>query len=107
MQPKGRMVVKKPRKSKTDREKLADALERASKKLGTVRASSIRAKWESLSTGRGGKDRLVGDGLMISMLQAQLSYIEIQALFNCGKGRICRIKNPGAYAREEKGDSSM
>ena len=35
VQPKGRMVVQKPRKMKTEREKLVDALKRAYEKLET------------------------------------------------------------------------
>ena len=33
--PKGRMIVRRPRKSKTDKEKLEDALKRVKKKLGS------------------------------------------------------------------------
>ena len=47
VQPKGRMVVQKPRKIKTEREKLADALKRAYEKLRTERASSMKAKSRS------------------------------------------------------------
>ena len=67
--PQGRMVVKKPRKTKSDKEKLADALKRAHKKLGVDKATSLKAEWDGMSTGRGGKDRLVGDGLITSMLK--------------------------------------
>ena len=59
-----------------------------------------------MSTGRGGKDRLVGNALISSMLKMGLSYIEIQALFKCGKGRICRVNNPGKYSREANENST-
>ena len=52
----------------------------------------------------GGKDRMVGNGLISSMLQLGLSYIEIRSLFSCGKGRIFRVKNSGAYSRVEEHD---
>ena len=66
--PKGRMVVKKPRKTKSDKEKLADALNRAHKKLVVDKATSLKAEWDGMSTGRGGKDRLVGDGLITNLI---------------------------------------
>ena len=69
--PKGSMQVKRPRKSKTDKEKLEDALVRVKKKLGVEKATAMKAKWENLSTGRGGNDRSVGDGLISSMLIAR------------------------------------
>ena len=47
VQPKGRIVVQKPRKIKTKREKLADSLKRAYEKLRTERASSMKAKSRS------------------------------------------------------------
>ena len=72
--PKGRLVVRKPRKTKSDKEKLADALKRAHKKLGADKATSMKAQWDCMSTGRGGKYRLVGDGLITSMLKMGLSY---------------------------------
>ena len=102
--PKGRMKVKRSRKSRTEKEKLADALVRVKKKLGIAETASMKAKWENLSTGRGGKDRLVGNGLISSMLELGLSYIEIQSFFGCGKVWICRVKNPGAYTRTEEPD---
>ena len=52
VQPKGRMVVQKPRKMKTEREKLVDVLKRAYEKLGTERASSMKAKSRRPALGR-------------------------------------------------------
>ena len=60
--PRGRMVVKRPRKIKNEQEKVNDALERVNKKLGAEKAASFKAEWDALSTGRGGKDRLIRDG---------------------------------------------
>ena len=42
--PRGRMVVKRPREIKTEQEKLADALERVYKELGSEKADSMKAK---------------------------------------------------------------
>ena len=58
------MRVRRPRKSKTDKEKLEEALQRVKKKLGVEETNALKAKWGGLSTGRGGKDRLVGNGLI-------------------------------------------
>ena len=44
VRPKGRMVVKRPRKSKSEQDKIADALVRAKKKLGKEETASMRAK---------------------------------------------------------------
>ena len=50
-----------------------------------------------MDTGRGGADAMKGDGMIQTLLKLDLSYAEIQALFNCGRGRICRIHDPEAY----------
>ena len=71
----GRMGVRRPRKSKTDKEKLEEALKRVKKKLGVEETNALKAKWDGLSTGRGEKDRLVGNGLISSKLQLGLSYL--------------------------------
>ena len=40
----GRMRVRRPRKSKTDKEKLEEALKRAKKKLGVEETNALKAK---------------------------------------------------------------
>ena len=53
------MGVRRPRKSKTDKEKLEEAFKRVKKKLGVEKTNAPKAKWDVLSTGRGEKDGLV------------------------------------------------
>ena len=52
---------------------------------------------KSMNTGKGGADALKVNGMIRALLKLDLSYTEIQALFSCGKGRICRIQDPEAY----------
>ena len=42
--PNGRMRVRRPRKSKTDKEKLEEALKRVKKKLGVEETNALKAK---------------------------------------------------------------
>ena len=62
--PNGRMRVRRTRKSEADKEKLEEALKRVKKRLGVEGTNALKAKWDGLSTGRGGKDHLFGSGLI-------------------------------------------
>ena len=108
MRAKGRLVVpRKSRKKLTPEEKKLAALKRAQDKLsvghqdGKLVCKKMREEWDQMETGKGKKDQLKGDGMILSLIQLNLSALEIQAVVGCGGGRIDRLRNRPVSIRKK------
>ena len=93
---KGRLVA--PRRTKklsrkeqeTVRERNAE--KEARRKLGEEKFETLQSRWASLDTGNGGKDQITANGMIVCLLQQNMTQREIRAVFGCGKGRVRRIR---------------
>ena len=64
---------------KTTNERFASALERAVEKIGDVEAKVIKASWDCLDHGYGQEEHGEGDGIIINLINLNLSHIELRA----------------------------
>lgn len=93
---KGRLVV--PRRTRklsrknqeVVREQNAEAAAR--RKLGDDKFNILQERWDHLDTGNGGKDQITANGMIVCLLQQNLTQREIRAVFGCGKGRVRRVR---------------
>ena len=70
-----------------------NALKEARRKLGDAKFESLQSRWVSLDTGNGGADQNTANGMIVCLLQQQLTHREIRAVLGCGKGRIRRVRD--------------
>ena len=93
MRPKGRLVV--PRKrDKIGRDNyLIRATASAKRKLGIDKFNQLKANYSALAAASIVKRRKVEDGMIMSLLQQNMSFDEIRAMFKCGNSRIKRIQD--------------
>ena len=100
---KGRLVVP-SRKGKLsvmqkERNRKAAAKARARNKLGDVEFERLGKLWKTLKSAAHKKDHSSADGIIMSLLQQNLSQREIQETLGCGVSRIGRVRkkmmNPG------------
>ena len=91
----GRLVPARRIKRTTAKEQEAvsnkNALEAAKKKLGSEQVVELQNRQSQLDTSNGGNDQETGNGMIICLLQQNLSHRQIRAVLGCGKGRIRRI----------------
>ena len=107
---KGRLVPQRRTKklSRKDQEAVRErnALREARRKLGDVKFKTLQSQWASLDTGNGGTDQSTANGMIVCLIQQQLTQREIRAVFGCGKGRIRRVRaslrNPERNTKEKK-----
>ena len=92
MRPKGRLVV--PRKGKRiGRDVLLKrAKDSAKRKLGADKFKQLKT-YSALSTASILKRRKLEDGMIMALLQQNLSFDEIRAVFSCGNSRIKRVRD--------------
>ena len=88
---KGRIVIPRSSKKLTKQEKEANALARAKHKLGENEFKRVKDLITSLSS-VGGGDKSVLDGLIMGMLQHNMSNIEIRAVHSFGNSKINRVR---------------
>ena len=62
-------------------------------KLGLENWEKLRANYLALSVASKRKRKRLEDGLIMALLQQNLSFAEIRSIFKCGNTRISRIKN--------------
>ena len=94
---KGRLIparnIKKSNKKLQELVRDQTALKSAKVQLGEQQVAVLRARWQELDTGNGGKDQETGNGMIVCLLQQNLTLREIRQVLGCGKGRIVRIRN--------------
>ena len=97
MRAKGKLVALRKSKKLTEEERRARALERAKGKLGLDETNRIQKLFQSLNV-VGNNSRSVLDGVIMSLLQRNLSHNQIRAVTGIGGPRIDRVirvmKNP-------------
>ena len=94
---KGRLVVPKPLKKSTEAERNLRARMRAKTKLGEDKYKRLRDSYIRCQNTEGVSKTLL-DGVIIGLIQQNLSNLEVRATLGCGFSRIDRlrkaIKNP-------------
>ena len=85
--------TKKHSQKEQERVRVENALKGARRKLGDNKFETLRDRWLSLDTGNGGTDQNTANGMIVCLLQQQLTHREIRAVFGCGKDRIRRIRD--------------
>ena len=90
---KGRLVV--PRSYKRlDPEQVMERADASAKiKLGEETHSKLLANYSALSMASKRKRKKLEDGMIMALLQQNLSANEILSMFKCGNSRIRRIRN--------------
>ena len=93
MRPKGRLVV--PRKgNKIGRDNyLKRATASAQRKLEIDKFNQLKANYSALAAASIVKQRKLEDGLIMSLIQQNMSFDEIRAMFKCGNSRIKRVRD--------------
>jgi hypothetical protein len=77
----------------TQKDKDLNALNKAIEKLGEIEANNVQAAFGALSKSINSDDWDIGNGIIVSLLQQNLSYNEIRQLLGVGSSRIKRIKD--------------
>ena len=91
MRLKGRLVAGRKVKKSTEEERRARTLERSKEKLGIAELNRVQTLFKSLNV-VGNKSRSVLNGLIIGLLQRNLSHYEIRAITGVGGPRVKRIE---------------
>ena len=93
MRPKGRLVV--PRKgNKIGRDMyLKRTPATAQRKLGIDKFNKLKANYSALAAASIVKRRKLEDGLIMSLIQQNMSFDEVRAMFKCGNSRIKRVRD--------------
>ena len=107
---KGRLVPPRRTQKLSRREQEAvrekNALKEAKSKLGDEKFRSLQSRWSALDTGNGGRDQATANGMIVCLIQQELTMREIRAVFGCGKGRIKlireKLRNPSKFASQKK-----
>ena len=103
MRAEGKLVALRKSKKSTEEERRARALERAKGKLGLEEMTRIQNLFQSLNV-MGNNSRSVLDGVIMTLLQRNLSRYQIRAVTGVGGPRIDRVdrvmKNPSLLSKK-------
>ena len=91
MRAKGKIVIPRSYKTLTKQEREAKALARAKYKLGDYEFKRVKNLIASITSVSGGNKRVI-DGLIMGMLQHNMSNGEIRAVHPFGNSKINRIR---------------
>ena len=72
---------------------LKRATDSAKRKLGADKFQQLKTNYSALSTASILKRRKLEDGMIMALLQQNLSFDEIRAVFSCGNSRIKRVRD--------------
>lgn len=106
MKDKGKLVPKKNVKCMTEKERLLRAKARVIEKLGQIEYDKLRKQFKKLTASSSSKRHTLIDGMIMGLIQQNLTNREIRQVFTVGNNRIYRIrkvvKNPELLKTERR-----
>ena len=90
---KGKLIAVRKSKKSSSQEIANRALLRAKEKLGEDKCKKLQENEVALEKAQSRETKKLKDGLILSLLQQNLSNNEIRQLFLCGNSRINRLRN--------------
>ena len=89
---KGKLIAPRKTHKLTYEQKEERAIERAKSELGEDEYLRLQKTYKSIKESSSSDKHLVLDGMIINMIQRNLSQIEIKTMFRCGGYRILRLQ---------------
>ena len=93
MRPKGRLVAKRNTRSMTEEDKAERAKSRVILKLGDSEYNRVKQQYAKLSAVNSRKSHSLLDGMILGLIQRNLSNREIRQVFKVGNNRINRLRS--------------